>query len=107
MGFKLKKNDFVVVIKGKDRGKKGRILKTVPEENRILVEGINFVRKHTKQRTVTKQGGIVTMEKPVSAGNVQYFCMKCSKPVRLGIKLLEGGTRMRFCKKCGEVLESK
>lgn len=107
MNFKLRKNDFVIAIKGKDRGKKGRVLKVIPKENRILVEGINFVKKHTKPRSATQQGGIITMEKPISISNVQYFCMRCNKPVRLGIKYLDDKTKVRVCKKCGEIAEIK
>ncbi|MCL5674792.1 MAG: 50S ribosomal protein L24 [Candidatus Omnitrophica bacterium] len=107
MGFKIRKNDFVIVVKGKDRTKKGRVLKVLPKENRVLVEGINFVKRHTKPRSATQPGGIITMEKPVSIGNVQYFCMKCNKPVRLGIKQLDDKTKVRVCKKCGEIAETK
>lgn len=107
MNFKIRKNDFVVVIKGKDRTKKGRVIKVFPKEKKVLVEGINFVKKHTKPRSATRPGGIITMEKPVSIGNVQYFCMACNKPVRLGIKKLDDGTKVRVCKKCGEIAEIK
>ncbi len=107
MSFKLRKNDFVIVTKGKDRTKKGRVLKILPKENRILVEGINFIKKHTKPRSATQQGGIITMEKPISISNVQYFCMKCNKPVKLGIKILDDNTKLRVCKKCGEIAEIK
>ncbi|MCL5409138.1 MAG: 50S ribosomal protein L24 [Candidatus Omnitrophica bacterium] len=103
----IRKNDFVMVIKGKDRGKKGRVLHVLPRENRILIEGVNFVKKHTKPRSATQQGGIITMEKPISISNVQYFCMRCNKPVRLGIKKLDDKTDVRVCKKCGEIAEIK
>jgi len=107
MGFQLKKNDFIVVIKGKNKGKKGRILKIFPKDARALVEGINFVKKHTKPRSATQRGGIITMEKPISISNIQYFCMKCNKPVRLGIKILGDETKARFCRKCNELVENK
>ncbi|MCM8822158.1 MAG: 50S ribosomal protein L24 [Candidatus Omnitrophica bacterium] len=107
MGFLIKKDDFVVVIKGKDAGKKGRVIRVFPEEKRILVEGVNFVKKATRPKKIDRQGGIVSMEKPISISNVQYFCMKCSKNARLGVKLMEDGSKMRFCKKCGEMVEAK
>ncbi|MGB9678051.1 MAG: 50S ribosomal protein L24, partial [Candidatus Ratteibacteria bacterium] len=105
--FKLKKGDIVQVIKGKDKGKKGRILKIFKEEGKVLVEGINFVKKHTKPRRVDMQGGIIQMEKPISISNINFFCLKCSKPTPLGIKFLEDGTKARFCKKCKEIVEEK
>ncbi|MCM8772405.1 MAG: 50S ribosomal protein L24 [Candidatus Omnitrophica bacterium] len=107
MKYKLKKGDIVQVIKGKDKGKKGRILKIFREEGRVLVEGVNFVKKHMKPRSVDKQGGIILVEKPISISNVNYFCLKCSKPTRLGIRFLEDGTKVRYCKKCKEVVEEK
>jgi len=106
MKYSLKKGDFVQVIKGKDRGKKGRILK-IFEEGKVLVEGINFVKKHTKPKAVDRQGGIIQVEKPISIANVNYFCLKCTKPTRLGVKFLEDGTRVRYCKKCKEIVEEK
>ncbi|MCD6408406.1 50S ribosomal protein L24 [bacterium] len=107
MGFKIKKGDIVQVIKGKDRGKKGRVKRVLPKEGRVLVEGVNFVKKHVRPRKVDQQGGIIQMEKPISIANVQYFCLKCGKPTRLGIKFLEDGTKVRYCKKCNEIAEVK
>jgi large subunit ribosomal protein L24 len=107
MSFKLRKNDFVQVMKGKDVGKKGRVIRIIPDEKKILVEGINFVKKHSKPSAANKQGGIVHIEKPVSISNVSYFCMKCSKPTKLGVKFLEDGTKVRYCKKCSEIAEVK
>ncbi|MCX7704846.1 MAG: 50S ribosomal protein L24 [bacterium] len=107
MGFLIKRDDFVVVIKGKDAGKKGRVVKVFPEEKRVLVEGVNFVKKATKPGKIDKQGGIITMEKPISISNVQFFCMKCGKRTRLGLKMMEDGSKTRFCKKCGELVETK
>lgn len=104
MGVHIRKNDFVLVTKGKDRGKKGRVIRVLPDDNRALVEGINFVKKHTR-RQAQKQGGIMTMEKPVSISNIAFFCMKCSHASRLGVKSLEDGSKARFCKKCGELVE--
>jgi len=107
MGCLIKKDDFVVVIKGKDAGKKGRVIRVFPDARRLLVEGINFVKKATRPKKLDRQGGIVTMEKPISISNVQYFCLKCSKKTRLGVKLMDDGSKMRFCKKCGELVEAK
>lgn len=102
---KIKRGDFVQVIKGKDRGKKGRVLKVFPKEGRVLVEGINFVKKHVRPKKIDQQGGIIQMEAPISISNVMLFCLKCSKPTRVGIKFLEDGSKVRYCKKCGEIIE--
>ena len=107
MKCRLKKGDFVQVIKGKDRGKKGRVIKVMPEEGKILVEGINFVRKHSRPKAIDKQGGITQMEKPVSVSNVMYFCMKCTKRTVLKGKTLQDGAKVRYCKKCNEIAEVK
>jgi len=104
MGAHIRKNDFVLVTKGKDKGKKGRVLRVFPIEQRALVEGINFVKKHAR-RQGRQQGGIMTMEKPVSIANIAFFCMKCSHAARLGVKVLDDGSKARFCKKCGELVE--
>ena len=107
MKSKIRKNDFVHVIQGKDKGKKGRVIRALPREQKVLVEGVNFVKKHTKPKSIDQQGGIIQMEKPISVSNVMFFCMKCSKPSKIGIKYLEDGSKFRFCKKCKEIIESK
>ncbi len=107
MKFKIRKGDFVQVIKGKDKGKKGRVIKVFPKEARVLVEGVNFVKKHVRPRKIDQQGGIIQMEKPISISNVMLFCLKCSKPTRVGIKFLDDGSKVRYCKKCGEIIETK
>lgn len=107
MKFHLRKGDFVQVTKGKDKGKKGRILEVIPENSRVLVEGINFAVKHSKPTATDRQGGIQHREKPVSIANVSYFCMKCTKNVKLGSKVLQDGSKTRYCKKCNEIIEAK
>jgi len=105
MKCRLRRGDFVQVIKGKDSGKKGRVIKVMPEEGNILVEGINFVHKHSRPKAIDKQGGINQIEKPVSVSNVMYFCMKCTKRTRLKEKMLHDGSKVRYCKKCNEIAE--
>jgi len=107
MKFKIRKNDFVQVTRGKDAGKKGRVIRVYPPEKKVLVEGVNFVKKHTRPKKIDRQGGIVQMEKPLSISNVMYFCMKCEKPTRIGYRLLEDKTKVRFCRGCEEVLEAR
>ena len=102
----VKKNDNVVVITGRDRGKKGRVLRVVPGKNRIVVEGVNFIKKHTKpnpQRNV--QGGIVEREAALHASNVQIVCPECGRPTRVGHRRLDDGSAVRFCRKCQGVLD--
>ena len=104
--MKLRKNDFVQVAKGKDAGKKGRILRVYPKENRALVEGVNFVKRHTRPGRVDRQGGIISKEMPVAIPRLRYFCMKCHKPTRVGFKFISEN-KVRYCRKCGEIIESK
>jgi large subunit ribosomal protein L24 len=102
----VKKNDNVVVITGRDRGKKGRVLRVVPAKNRVVVEGVNFIKKHTKanpQRNV--QGGIIEREAALHASNVQIVCPECGRPTRVGHKKLEDGTSVRVCRKCNGVMD--
>jgi len=105
MKISIRKGDFVQVIKGKDRGKKGRVLRVYPDLSRALVEGVNFVKKHTRPRSVDRQGGIIRMEKPLALGNVMFFCMKCEKAARIGRRGLQDGTKVRYCRKCNEIIE--
>ncbi len=105
MKFHLRKDDFIQVIKGKDKGKKGRILAIFPGKATALVEGINFVKKHTRPKQVDRQGGILQKEMPIAIANIAYFCLKCQKATKLGRRYLEDGTKVRFCKKCGEIVK--
>jgi large subunit ribosomal protein L24 len=100
----VKKGDTVVVLSGKDRGARGRVLLTMPKVNRVLVEGVNRVKKHTKLTTNQRgaqTGGIVTQEAPVHASNVQIVCPNCSKATRIGYRKDDEGRSVRVCRKCG------
>jgi large subunit ribosomal protein L24 len=102
----IRRNDNVVVITGKDRGKRGRVLKVVPSTNRLVVEGVNFIKRHTKpnpQRQV--KGGVVEREAALHASNVQLVCPECGKPTRLGRKILGDGRKVRICRKCEGVVD--
>ena len=100
----IRRDDTVVVITGKDKGKKGKVLVVVPSKNRVIVEGVNIVSRHTRPTSQTNQGGIIKKEAPIDASNVLLYCSKCDKGVRVGIKLLENGEKARVCKKCGAVI---
>jgi large subunit ribosomal protein L24 len=102
----IRKNDDVVVTTGKDRGKRGRVLKVLPEKNRVIVEGVNFIKRHTKpnpQRNI--KGGLVEREASLHASNVQLVCPECGKPTRLGRKILGDGRKVRICRKCEGVVD--
>lgn len=97
--MKIKKGDTVLIISGKDRGKKGKIIESFPKEGRIIVEGINLRKKHIKPKRTGEKGQIVSLPVPLDASNVKIICSKCEKPTRIGIKI-EGEKKYRICKKC-------
>ncbi len=102
----IRKNDNVVVTTGKDRGKRGRVLKVLPEKNRVIVEGVNFIKRHTKpnpQRGI--KGGLVEREASLHASNVQVVCPDCGRATRIGRKLLGDGRKVRICRKCEGVVD--
>lgn len=102
--MKVVKNDTVLVISGNYKGKKGKVLKVFPKESRVIVEGVNFIKRHTRPSQKNTQGGIIEKEAPIHTSNVMVVCPKCDTPVRLGRKVLENGKRVRLCKGCGEML---
>ncbi len=104
-GTRLKKGDMVKVISGKEKGKTGKILKTIRDKNQIIVEKLNLVKRHKKPDAKGK-GGILEKEGPINASKVVYVCSKCDLGVRVGIKILEDGAKVRVCKKCNEILDS-
>lgn len=101
----VKSGDTVIVISGKDKGKKGKILRVLPKENKVVVEGVNMVTKHMKPQGANQQGGRITREAPLHASKVMYYCDKDKTGVRVGHKVLDNGSKVRVCKKCGEVLD--
>lgn len=101
----VKKDDTVFVITGKDKGKKGRILAAYPRENRVLVEGVNMVKKHTKPSQKNPQGGIISQEAPIHVSNVMLADPKSGKPTRIGYKVLDNGKKVRVAQKSGEVID--
>ena len=96
----IKKNDTVVVLSGKDKGTKGKVLVVMPAENKVVVENVNVATCHTKPRRQGEQGGIVKRETPIRACKVALYCAKCDKGVRVGFKV-EDGKKTRICRKCG------
>ncbi len=102
----IKKNDKVVVLTGKEKGKIGTVLKVDVEKARVLVEKINMVKRHSKPGGKRAQGGIIEKESPIHVSNLMLVCSKCAEPSRTGRRILEDGTKARVCKKCGELLDS-
>ena len=100
----IKKNDAVKVLAGKDKGKTGKVLKVFPVANRAIVQGINFTKKHTRRTRQNEQGGIVHREAPVHISNLAVVCKGCSRVTRVGVDVLKDGSKVRYCKKCKEVL---
>ena len=102
----IRKNDNVVVTTGKDRGKRGRVMRVDPDKNRVVVEGVNIIKRHTKpnpQRNV--KGGVVEREAGLHASNVQLVCPECGKPTRIGKRILGDGRKVRICRKCEGVVD--
>jgi large subunit ribosomal protein L24 len=101
----IRKNDKVMVIAGKEKGKIGTVLKLIPGKERAVVEKLNMVKRHTKPGGKSAQGGIIEKEAPIHVSNLMLVCGKCAEPARIGRKILEDGSKVRFCKKCGEIID--
>ena len=104
----IRKGDTVKVIAGKDRGKTGKVLRSVPEKSRVVVEKVNMVKKAMRPTQANPQGGISTVEAPIHVSNVMVVCSACAKPTKVGYKYIESEgkqKKVRFCKKCNEVME--
>ncbi len=106
MKIRIKKDDKVKVLTGKDKGKIGKVLKVVKKTNRIVVENINMVKVHQRPSQANPQGGIVEKSMPIDVSNLMLMCNSCVKPTRIGIKQLEDGKRVRVCKKCNQQIDS-
>ena len=102
---RLRKDDTVVITAGRERGKTGKILRVIPEKNRVVVERLNMVKRHTKARGVQQQGGIAEKEASIHASNVQPLCGRCNKPARVGRRRSGDGTSARLCRRCNDLLE--
>ena len=105
MVVKIRKNDTVLVITGKDRGKKGKVRFAYPKEERILVEGVNFVKRHTRARRQARQAGIIEREASIHVSDVMLLCSRCDHPTRIGFRFLEDGRKVRVCRSCREVID--
>jgi len=100
----IKKEDKVIVLSGKDKGKEGRVISADPDNGKVIVEGVNVAKRHLKPRKAGEEGGIIKKETPIYASKVMRVCPKCGKPTREAHKFLKDGTKVRICKKCGEII---
>ncbi len=101
---RIKKNDLVAVISGRDKGKKGKVLSVLSRESRAIVEGVNMIKRHQRRRSQDIPGGIIQKESPIHLSNLMLFCSRCNRSTRTGITLLKDGTKARYCKRCKEVI---
>ena len=103
--MKIRKNDTVLIIAGKDRGKKGKVRFAYPKNERVLVEGINMIKKHIRAMRQARQAGIIEREAPIDVTNVMLLCSKCNHPTRVGFRFLADGKKVRVCRVCNEVID--
>ena len=103
--MKIRKEDNVLVIAGKDKGKKGKVRFVYPRQNRVLIEGVNMIKTHSKARQQVKQAGLIEREAPINLSNVILVCTRCNKPARIGFKILEDGRKVRICRSCKEAID--
>jgi large subunit ribosomal protein L24 len=102
---KIRKGDTVMVLSGKDKGKTGEVVRVIPKEDKVVVRGVNVVKRHQRPNAQMRQGGIIEKESPIYACKVALVCPSCGKATRVGFRFLEDGTKVRYCKKCGEVID--
>ena len=103
--MKIRKDDTVLTIAGKDKGKKGKVRFAYPKDERLIVEGVNFIKKHSRARGRVRQAGIIELEAPIHVSNVMLVCSKCNHPTRVGFLKLEDGRKVRICRSCGEIID--
>ncbi|MBT1248029.1 MULTISPECIES: 50S ribosomal protein L24 [Thermosipho] len=105
MARKIRKGDMVKVLSGKDKGKTGEVITVIPKEDKVIVRGVNIVKRHQRPNAQMRQGGIIEKEAPIYVSKVALVCPSCGNATRVGFKFLEDGKKVRYCKKCGEVID--
>jgi len=103
--MKIRKDDTVLVIAGKEKGKTGKVRFAYPEKERLMVEGINFIKRHIRARGRVRQAGIIQLEAPIPVSNVMLLCSRCNRPTRVSFRFLEDGRKVRACNRCSEVID--
>lgn len=104
--MKIRKDDEVKVLSGKDRGKQGKVHSVDPVKSRVVVAGVHMIKRHTKPGRVRTQAGIIEREAPIALSSVMLICNKCSKPTRVSFRYIEDGKKVRACSKCGEIIDA-
>ena len=103
--IKIRRGDTVMVLTGRERGKRGKVLRVMPTASRVLVEHVNMIKKHQRPTQKLRQGGIIEREGPIHLSNVQVVCGRCNRPSRTGVKILDDGRKTRVCRRCGESID--
>ena len=103
--MRIRRDDTVVIITGKDRGKKGKVRRAFPDEDRVVVEGLNMIKRHSRARRATRQAGIIELEAPIHVSDVMLVCNKCGNPTRISFRFLDDGRKVRICNSCREVID--
>jgi large subunit ribosomal protein L24 len=103
--MRIRKDDTVVITTGKDRGKKGKVRRAFPNEDKLVVEGLNMIKRHSRARRATRQAGIIEMEAPIHVSDVMLVCNKCGNPTRVSFRFLDDGKKVRICNSCREVID--
>jgi large subunit ribosomal protein L24 len=103
--MKIRKDDSVIIIAGKDSGKKGKVRRVFPGADRVIVEGLNMIKRHSRARRAVRQAGIIELEAPIHISNVMLLCGKCGHPTRVGSRFLADGKKVRICSSCREVID--
>jgi large subunit ribosomal protein L24 len=103
--MRIRKGDTVVITAGKDRGKKGKVRRALPNEDRVIVEGLNMIKRHSRARRAARQAGIIELEAPLHVSKMMLVCDKCGKPTRIGFRFLDDGRKVRICNSCQEVID--
>ena len=103
--MRIRRDDTVVIITGKDRGKKGKVRRAFPDEDRVVVEGLNMIKRHSRARRATRQAGIIELEAPIHVSDVMLVCNKCGNPTRINFRFLDDGKKVRICNSCREVID--
>lgn len=103
--MKIRKNDTVLVVTGKDRGKKGKVRLAYPKKERVIIEGVNFIKRHARALRQVRQAGIIEREAAIHVSNVMLLCSKCNHPTRIGFRFLDDGRKVRICRVCNEVID--
>lgn len=105
MAAKIRRNDQVQVLTGKDRGRRGPVRSVIPDKARAIVTGINMIKRHRRSTNPQQPGGIIDLEAPIAISNLAVVCKSCDKPARVGFRLLDDNRKVRFCKQCNEAID--